>query len=241
MTSFVLKIIAAVTMLIDHAGLILFPQYRVFRIIGRIAFPLYAYCIAEGFRYTKNRLNYFLRIFVLGALCQIVYTIVDRQLYIGILLTFSMSIVVMACLECVRSASNGEKSAVANVIEKISGKTISNSSDRIVSLVCTAVVILAVFSLCMSVNVDYGFFGVMLPVFTNLFPDKTRRFVMFSASLLALCIDMTSSSSIQYWSLLTIPLIAAYNGKPGKYRLKYFFYIFYPLHLVILYGISMIV
>lgn len=232
--------IAAVTMLIDHAGLILFPRYQIFRIIGRLAFPIYAYCIAEGFRYTRNRMKYFLRIFTLGMLCQIVYTIVDRQLYIGILLTFSMSIIVMACTECVRVSSNGGKSALAKAFEKITGKTISNDSDKTLSIFCTAAVVVAVFALCMFVDVDYGFFGVMLPVFTNLFPDKTRRFVMFSACLLALCIDMTDSFTIQYWSLLTIPLIAAYNGKPGKYRMKYFFYIFYPLHLVVLYGIGMV-
>ena len=49
MTSFVLKLIAAITMLIDHTGLILFPNQMIFRIIGRLAFPIYAYCIAEGF------------------------------------------------------------------------------------------------------------------------------------------------------------------------------------------------
>ena len=63
LSSTVLKLIAAVTMFIDHAGLILFPQYRIFRIIGRLAFPIYAYCIAEGFRYTRNRKKYFLRVF----------------------------------------------------------------------------------------------------------------------------------------------------------------------------------
>lgn len=240
MTSFVLKMIAAVTMLIDHAGLILFPQYQIFRIIGRIAFPLYAYCIAEGFRYTKNRVKYFLRIFILGMLCQIVYTVVARQLYIGILLTFSLSIIVMACTECVRTSMNGGKSAIAKFFEKLSCKSISNDSDRTLSIVCTAAVVIAVFALCMFVDVDYSFFGVMLPVFTNIFCDKSRRFVMFCACLLALCIEMTDSFSIQYWSLLTIPIIATYNGKPGRYRMKYFFYLFYPLHLAVLYGIAML-
>ena len=91
------------------------------------------------------------------------------------------------------------------------------------------------------VDVDYGFFGIMLPVFTNFFHDRKKRFVMFSAALLALCIDMTVSFPIQYWSLLTVPIIALYNGNPGKYRLKNFFYIFYPAHLVILYALDFII
>lgn len=227
-------------MFIDHAGLLLFPQYPVLRIIGRIAFPLYAYCIAEGFRYTKNRRNYFLRVFILGLICQIVYTIVDRELYLGILLTFSLSILVMFFIECVREAYSGRKSAIAVCTERVFGKAISADYDRILSVVMTAVVLAAVFLLTVFVEVDYGFFGVMLPVFTNLFREKGRRFVMFSASLLALCIDLTAVMPLQYWSLLTIPLIALYNGKPGKYRMKYFFYIFYPAHMVLLYGLSMI-
>ena len=92
----------------------------------------------------------------------------------------------------------------------------------------------------MYVKVDYGFFGVMLPVFANMFREPGQRLVLFTACLLALCIDMTDTFAVQYWSLLTVPMLALYNGKPGKYRMKWFFYIFYPVHLVLLYGISMI-
>ena len=62
---------------------------------------------------------------------------------------------------------------------------------------------------------------------------------MFSACLLSLAIAEVGWP-IQYWSLLAVPLLVLYNGKPGRVRMKYFFYIFYPLHLVILYGISML-
>lgn len=240
MSSFILKIIAAVTMFIDHAGLLLFPGQDIFRIIGRLSFPIYAYCIAEGFRYTKNRRNYFLRIFILGLLCQIVYTIVDRELYLGILLTFSFSIIVMFFTECVRVSHQGQQSSLAKWLERFTKNPLSNTADRTISSIAACIMIAAVFILTMYVDVDYGFFGVMLPVFTNLFREKGKRFVMFCACLLALCIDLTSVFPLQYWSLLTIPLIALYNGKPGKYRMKYFFYIFYPAHMVLLYALSMI-
>lgn len=241
MSSFIIKIIAAVTMLIDHAGLILFPQYTVFRVIGRLAYPLYAYCIAEGFRYTHSRIKYFLRIFLLGLACQAVYTIVDRDLYIGILLVFSMSIVIMSLVESVKASMRGEKSSVAKLAQRISGREITSEQDKIISLILTCAAVMAVFVLCMYVEVDYGFFGVMLPVFTNLFSDRKQRLVMFSACLIALCIDMTGLFTIQYWSLLTIPILATYNGKRGKHSLKYFFYIFYPLHLAVLYAISYLI
>ena len=57
-----LKLVAMLAMLCDHAGKMLFPQYHVMRVIGRIAFPLYAYCIAAGCVYTHNPLNYLRRI-----------------------------------------------------------------------------------------------------------------------------------------------------------------------------------
>lgn len=240
MSSFILKIIAAVTMLIDHAGLILFPEYGIMRIIGRIAFPIYAYCIAEGFRYTRNRLHYFLRIFILGLICQIVYFVVDGDTLLGILLTFSLSILVMCFTDCIRVSMNGQKSPLAKIAEKLTGAELSMDADRVLSLIASAAVIAALFMFTVYFDVDYGFFGIMLPVFTNFFHDKKKRFVMFSAALLALCIDMTVSFSIQYWSLLTIPIIALYNGRPGKYKMKYFFYIFYPAHLVFLYALDMI-
>ena len=228
-------------MLIDHAGLILFPEHEFMRVIGRLAFPIYAYCIAEGFKYTKNRLHYFLRIFILGVLCQIVYFIVDNDRLLGILITFSLSIIVMFFTEGVRASQTDKKSTLCSILERIIGHDISNTADRIISMIAALLVVLAVFVFTLYVRVDYGFFGVMLPVFTSIFHDRKRRFVMFSAGLLALCIDVTTAFSIQYWCLLAIPIIAMYNGKPGKYKLKYFFYIFYPAHLVILYALDFII
>lgn len=55
MSGFVLKLIAAVSMLIDHAGLLLFPEQDWMRLVGRLAMPIFAYCIAEGFLYTRSR------------------------------------------------------------------------------------------------------------------------------------------------------------------------------------------
>ncbi len=238
MSSFVLKIIAALSMLIDHTGLILFPQYKILRIIGRLAFPIYAYCIAEGFRYTRSRLKYFLKIFLLGVFCQIVYSFADDELYIGILLVFSMSLVIMIFTDGVKCAMRGQKSAAAVLYGKITKKSLTCEQDKTLSLVLSCASVTAAFVLCMYVEVDYGFFGIMLPVFTSFFDNKQQKMVMFSAALLAVCIDVTSYFSLQYFSLLTIPLIALYNGERGKYRLKYFFYVFYPVHLGVLYLLS---
>ena len=67
----ILKIVAMVTMLIDHIGLLFFPEEPTFRMIGRIAFPLYAYFIAQGFRYTSSRPRYFSRLLLFGLIAQV--------------------------------------------------------------------------------------------------------------------------------------------------------------------------
>ena len=218
MSSFAIKIIAAVTMFIDHMGLLLFPQYRIFRIIGRLAFPLYAWCIAEGFRYTRDRKKYFLRIFILGVLCQIVYTIAERELYLGILLTFSISILLMSVQDWfIRGL--GEGKYVRGALYLLS--------------------VAAVFLLTRYVEVDYGFFGIMLPVVTALFPDKPRRLIAFVLCLSALAYEhYTLGSSTQFYSLAALVPLILYNGKQGKYKLKTFFYIFYPAHMVFLYALD---
>ena len=70
-----LKVIALVFMFIDHAGKMLFPNVPEMRILGRIAFPLYAWCMVVGFHYTKNVPKYLLRILLTGLLSQPLYMI----------------------------------------------------------------------------------------------------------------------------------------------------------------------
>ena len=70
-----LKVVAMAAMLCDHAGKMLFPQYRVMRMIGRLAFPIYAYCIATGCVYTRDPLNYLRRLVLLALISQPIYAV----------------------------------------------------------------------------------------------------------------------------------------------------------------------
>ena len=70
-----LKLLAVVSMLIDHMGAIFFPQYRVMRIIGRIAFPIYAYCLTVGCVYTHDMLRYVQRVVLLALIAQPIYVV----------------------------------------------------------------------------------------------------------------------------------------------------------------------
>ena len=224
MSSFVIKIIAAASMLIDHMGLLLFPQYRFMRILGRLAFPLYAFCIAEGFYYTRDRKRYFGQIFVLGLLCQIVYFIADGSMYLGVLIAFSLSILLMWTLDGVKNALAAKDG------------TMKAAAIFVLSLAAVA-------ALCHFMTVDYGFVGILLPVLAFASDKKWVRLGLFSLGLAALCavIQVSGGLDVQWWAMAALPLLALYNGKPGKYRMKYFFYIFYPAHLAVLYLIAMFV
>ena len=212
MSTFILKIIAAIAMTIDHAGLLLFGDETWMCAVGRLAFPLFAYFIAEGFRYTRNRRRYFFGILALGTFCQIVCEIFSPGEVWNVLLTFSLSIALLYLLD--RSKED------ARFLAAFGGGLI------------------LVFFFTKYIPVDYGFFGVLLPLFPALFEKKWARLGAFAIGLAVLCAD---SHPLQWISLSSLVLLALYNGKPGKYKLKYFFYIFYPLHLAVLWGIRYLI
>ena len=78
----ILKIIAIITMLIDHIGYGFFPQLLIYRAIGRIAYPIFAYHIVVGYRKTSNLKNYALRLGVFALISQVPYLFFGKGLNI---------------------------------------------------------------------------------------------------------------------------------------------------------------
>ena len=209
-----LKIIAAVSMLIDHIGLIFFPYLRILRIIGRLAMPIFAYMIAEGCRYTKNKLRYFLGVFILGVFCQVVYMLAGGGWYLCMPLSFSLSILLIFALQGVfRGVKLWVLALIAGVV--------------------------LVYRLTCLVHLDYGFWGCMLAVFAAMpmqWEKLDRRWSVLSMGVAMIPLAQYLGS-VQWWSFLALPILLLYNGKRGKLRMKYFFYIFYPAHLGLLQGL----
>lgn len=231
-----LKILAALSMLIDHAGMLFFPREMWFRCVGRLAMPIFAFMISEGCRYTKDKYKHFFLLFGLGVACQAVYTVFDpKTVYLGILLTFSISTLIIYAMQHAKRCFFTEESKV---------------SEKVTSAGLVVVLIALAYLLCRFVDVDYGFPGVMMPVFASLFdfhripaPNKLKK--LDCIPLRVLCMILPEVFLIlqhpivraQVFALLAFPLLLVYNGEKGKANLKYFFYIFYPLHLGILQGI----
>lgn len=216
-----LKMLAMVTMLIDHVGEMLLPNLLILRVIGRIPFPIFAYMIAEGCRYTKNRVRYLSMIACLGLACQAVYFIFMKTLYFGILITFSLSILSVYCIDAF-----------------IKGRCLRNRICMVVILLAITffVVVMPVLFAEQGFRLDYGICGVLLPVVVYYARDKTER---IAGTATVLIIQAALFNSGQWFALLALPFLFFYNGHRGRARLKYLFYVFYPSHLVAIYLIAM--
>jgi hypothetical protein len=228
-----LKIIAAVAMLADHVGLLFFPGETAFRIVGRLAFPIFAFMIAEGTKYTRNKTRYFSMIFGLAFICQLVYYIFDNSLYMCVLVTFSLSILALFALENFKRISFTKK---YNIFFKLSAFGLFAA--------CVALI----FVLNTVLEIDYGFWGCMLPVFAGLLhmpencdiewikrlDNRFNSVLLLAVGLIPLAMEV---KWVQNYAFLAVIPLLFYSGKRGKLKMKYFFYIFYPLHLVVLEGI----
>lgn len=231
----VLKIIAMVSMLIDHIGMFFFPNVTVLRIIGRLSFPIFAFMIAEGCRYTRNKLRYFLTIFILAIIVQMVYFFVEGSLFMCVLVSFSLAIPMVYALQYFKSVLYGDK----------------NRKQICLSLLFIVLSVGATVGICLLVKVDYGIMGCFLPVIASLLyapsgaSDKVKSYDTIIGRVIILGIGCVAlgliKGGVQIFCLLSIPLLMLYSGQRGRWNIKYFFYLFYPLHLVVLEGISLLV
>ncbi len=94
-----LKLIGALSMLCDHTGMLLFPQALWLRMVGRLALPIFAFFIAEGCRYTRNRVRYLCTIALCATVFQVVYFIATGDTLLSIFTSFTLSILLIYLLD----------------------------------------------------------------------------------------------------------------------------------------------
>lgn len=226
-----LKLIAMIAMFIDHSGKMLFPQYPIMRVIGRLAFPIYAYCIAVGCVYTKDPLNYFKRIVLLALISQPFYAVAlghERQTMYAV--SFAE--------EPVRAALNFyiESWAKPSILLSLAFGILIIWTIRERQLLLT----LALSLLCwkMQGSFDYGIRGLILMVLFYLFSSKWWISLPVMLSYMVWW-GMKGSGytlfevrfGIQMFAVLSLPLI--YIHTKSKIRInKWLFYFYYPAHLV---------
>lgn len=232
-----IKLIAIAAMTVDHIAWVVFPGYSrepvaiIMHIIGRLTCPIMCYCIAEGFRYTRNINKYTARMFIFAFISHFAYMYLSGGYKdISVLIPFSSGSVfnqtsvmwslawglVMLRVAC----SEKIKSMIKKVILIILICLISFPSDWS----CIA----ALFVLSFGTNRDnlkkqtiwLAIYAVMYSAVYILFLDPVYGVLQMAV-------------------MLSIPVIACYNSQRGKNPavnkfMKWFFYIYYPAHLVII-------
>jgi len=210
MSSSQLKILAVVTMLIDHIGAILFPTVLLFRIIGRLSFPLFCFLISEGLLYTANLKGYLERLFFFALISEVPY---DLAFHGTVYYPQSQNVFFTLFLGL----------AAISFLHSYLGSR--PSSALVLALVCVL--------FAEALHTDYGWFGVMLIIIFYCFKNYRTKGVLIFAVFNTGYGLLTGTVKL-YAALAGFPIFL-YNGKKGRLNWKYFFYAFYPAHLLLLY------
>jgi hypothetical protein len=224
-----LKYIALFTMTLDHIGVILFTpghfDYQILRAIGRIAFPIFAFVLVEGFLHTSNYKKYFIRMFLFALLSEIPF---DLALYrINLWSDYK---VLFSHQNIFFTLSAGFLSMY--LIERF------YVSCPLLSVLGVAVALF----LAQTFHFDYGGFGILVIL---LFYGY-QRFYHWLPSLFgyafALLPLLISGGSTRFFVLFSLLPLLFYSGQKGEFSFanrqlpggKYFFYVYYPAHLLCL-------
>lgn len=207
-TGSTVKWIAVVTMLIDHIGAVLFPQYMIFRVIGRVAFPLFCFLLVEGYVHTGNVKKYMGRLLLFAFIAEIPFNLALRgQIfapdYQNVFWTLLLGMIVLW------------------LVDHLPQKWMGLAAGIGIMLVAHVV------------NTDYAAGGILLIFVLYWFREKELLRYIVMALVLIL-----GYGGVEIVGLIAIVPMAMYNGQRGRHSMKYFFYVFYPAHLLVLYLIG---
>ena len=197
-----LKILAMLTMLIDHVGLILLDHMQVCRVIGRLAFPIFAFFVVEGFFHTKNVKKYMLRMAVFAIISEPIYDFAISGSFCdmnaqNVMFTFLFALIMMYALG------------------------LQSLSLRLIGIA------FAVFASVL-LSTDYDLYGIVLILTMYCFRNERNNMILWTSIE-----HILLANGIQRAAIFSNLILCFYNGEKGK-NLKYMFYIFYPLHLLVL-------
>lgn len=186
-----------------------------FNVIGRIAFPIFAFQITEGYIHTKNLKQYFLRLGIFALISQIPFMIFLNSIGIN-KFTLNIFFTLILGLLCI------------TIYDKSKNKSLG------------ILLVLLLMILSELLKCDYGYYGIALTFLFYLFKNK-KSYMNISVTFLIIVkyfIDYINKPHIYQiylaiGTILSLLFINLYNNKKGK-NIKYLLYIFYPLHLIIL-------
>ncbi len=223
MNSATLKLLACALMLVDHLGSIFFPHEPVMRAIGRLAYPLFAYLIAEGYSHSKDRTSYLGRLFLLSLVSQPFYMFAFRYPVIHFNVFFTLAAGLYAIY-----AYEKKKSFIPVFLAAVSTEFVKASYGM------PGVLMIFAMHYFMGNHKKMFLWVLIAAVLCTVRGIVWRYFddPNFVPSI-AWVVPHARVSLMEPIAALSVPLISLYNGKLGP-KLRYFFYAFYPGHLAIL-------
>lgn len=233
MTSFLLKMIGIFTMFCDHTGDAIIGHYSFLNLIGRIAFPLFAFQLTQSYVHTKNLKKFMFRLLLFALISQVPFTL--------FLTTFTNDIYYIINVFSLPIRLYYLNIGFTMLLSVLAIFALDNIKSKVLSLIiCFLMVILA-----QVLNVDYGAFGVLLILIFYIF--RERKLLMNISSITLIFsyyfirfLEVPNISSIAYYfplalfTCFALIFINFYNRKQGP-KVKYLFYAFYPAHLLLLY------
>lgn len=231
-----LKLLAMITMLIDHFGaaflifymnigdnrLKYYDLYNIIRGIGRISFPIFIFLLVEGLFHTGNIRKYLLRLALFSLISEIPFDLAFRRQFFdwqsqNVFFTLLIGLAAIALIQYKRNFFNNATLAnqFLNYLTNI--------------LIAAAAMLLADF-----LKTDYGSAGVLAIL-------VAYRLHSSDLQMWAVCLVLFFfSNSREVYAVFCIPFIQHYNGKKGHLP-KWMPYLFYPIHLLILWGITSVI
>ena len=250
MSAFVLKLIALVTMLIDHVGYLFFPHAPLLRFIGRCAFPIYCFLLVEGFFHTRRFSAYLGRMLIFSAVSEVCYDLAFSGTAVdwsdqNVFFTLSLGLVALWCVDHIDASLTPRSlplSALAQLAALIAvgmaAWAIGSDYD------CIGILYVAAFWYARRLREGHPALSRALPwlVFTLVFLYMPFRYRAISG-VAAYVGWMERLFWIYAGTFLPLALVERYNGQrgPDSRPLQWGFYLFYPVHLLILAGIKIAV
>lgn len=215
-----LKVIAVLSMVADHCAYYLMEHgtllYEVMRCFGRIAFPVFAFLIAEGFQHTRNRMKYFLQLLGFAVISEVPWYLLNgADGTHNVLFTLALGVMALAAFEALKKDD-----------------------------ILFGAVILSIAGFATWFGVDYEWRGILKMVVFYLFGNVSNPSFPSGRKAQIICSFPLMMHYGIVGALLACLVIACYNGTRGFIHgqvVKYGFYAFYPVHLILLfYIISML-
>lgn len=240
-TSNGLKVIAIICMILDHfayyyRAFLPFEVYMGFRIVGRIAMPIFAFLLVQGYLHTKDVKKYMIRLLVLAIMTQIGITGIG---WVGLCIVpsyvtsviWELNIVFSLCLSlCVLCMLDERKKIFSSLVKDVFMR-------------CFMIFVMMV--LYLMVPIDYGiwvpFFIVGIYGAERIIRPKSQLLYRVMLAIMVF-ITLSFSSSIGVWAMLAVPFLLCYNGTLGKKseKIKALYYLAFPLQHLVLFFTSLV-